>query len=376
MNAYFSPFVRFLTVAVAALIASLPAYAHTETAPRSRGNTFNPDIGISTLLLYQNSNRGNDPTSDPQNGLDIQEIELQFTADVDPYSRLVAIFALHSHLEVGSVPGEPAERHFHFEPEELYAESLAVPYVTLRAGKFKAAFGRHNLLHTHTYPFIDAPLAQEELLGHEGLIDMGVSAALLLPMPWYSELTLQALSGHHPEVFGAPSPNAGAGVVHFGNLWDVSEATTLQLGLSAAHGTNEHDRPTDLWGADLTLKWRPLLGGTRRSVVWSSELIAKEAPTATSLESGLGWVSYLQLQFTQRWWLQARAESLQTDSDDPSDGYSLTQRKQSALIAFLPTEFSGFRLQYDRLRDGAPKDEHKVSLQMSFSIGAHPAHIY
>jgi hypothetical protein len=126
------------------------ALAHPKKGhlPASRGNTFNPDIGVNALLLYQNSSRGNDRLSNPQNGFGIQEVEIQFTADVDPYSRVNAIFAVHPEIDHSS--GEP-EHEYHFEPEELYAESLAIPLVTLKAGKFKTSIGRHNLLHTHVF---------------------------------------------------------------------------------------------------------------------------------------------------------------------------------------------------------------------------------
>jgi hypothetical protein len=51
--------------------------------------------------------------------------------------------------------------------------------------------------------------------------------------------------------------------------------------------------------------------------------------------------------------------------------------KQSALVGFFPSEFSGLRLQYDRIHDRArPRIDHTIAFQYNISIGAHPAHAY
>ena len=56
--------------------------------------------------------------------------------------------------------------------------------------------GKHNQLHTHAFPFILAPLINLNLLGDEGLSDVGFSTAILLPATsWFSELTLQYIRG-------------------------------------------------------------------------------------------------------------------------------------------------------------------------------------
>src|SRR5262249_2699654 len=154
------------------------------------------------LMLYSNSNRGTDTsnTSDASspavnpNGIRIQEAELQVFSDVDPYTKLTALLSVHQATNKST-------DDWQIEPEELFAETLQVPYVSLKAGKFKSRFGRHNELHTHAFPFIDAPLINTVFLGGDGLNDVGVSAAYLIPViPWYSEITLQVLSGHSPDV--------------------------------------------------------------------------------------------------------------------------------------------------------------------------------
>ncbi len=57
-------------------------------------------------------------------------------------------------------------------------------------------------------------------------------------------------------------------------------------------------------------------------------------------------------------------------SPEPLPDY---QNKKSVLIGYAPTEFSAVRLQYDHLDDETVDPEHKLMLQLKYSIGAHPA---
>ena len=51
--------------------------------------------------------------------------------------------------------------------------------------------------------------------------------------------------------------------------------------------------------------------------------------------------------------------------------------KESVLLAFLPSEFSGLRLQYDYIQDRArTRNDHTIAFQYNITIGAHPAHAY
>ena len=331
----------------------------------SRGNAFNPDISANMLFLYRNGSRGNDSTSSEPNGPSLQEAELQFTSDVDIYARANALFSISKE-----------DGKWVIDPEEVFAESLSLPYVTAKAGKFKAAFGKYNTVHSHALPFIDQSKISTELLGGEGLNDAGISLSGLLPFSWFSELTVQSI-GAGGDAFGNTSPNGLVTVARYKNLVDFNDDLTGELGLSIAQGPNSVDMGTQLLGADLTFKWRPSKGGKYSALIWSTEYMSgmkKLAPEGETQKKGGN--TFLQWKFDERWWLQGRAEYMEVrDSTTPNTLDSRT--KQSALLAFVPTEFTGIRAQYDHLEDRTGKDpENKISLQLNISIGAHPAHAY
>lgn len=345
------------------------------------GKPFNPDLSVNFLGLIRDNtaadeNRKNGP---PYNGLSFQEAEIQFYSNVDAYLKAVALFSI----------AEDAGK-FGIDPEEVYAETITLPYVTLRAGKYKLALGKHNQLHTHAFPFIDPPLLQSKIIGEEGLNAAAVSASALIPLPWFSEFTAQAYSLSDDNLYGdssttpgttisAPAGKTGA-LGRFRNLFELGDDATLELGASAASGKNAYGYESTAYGADVTLKWRPAEGGKYHAVIWNTEYLGSrrkgrlsKAGNGQNDEKIGGAASYVQFQFAERWWIQARAEILGA----PANASEPVHTKQSALIAFFPSEFSGLRVQYDHENNHArPRTDHAVTLQYNVTIGAHPAHAY
>ena len=356
--------VPFLFSIPVVLFLSAPALA------ADKGKAFNPDISANFLGLIQHgSNYSSDRSQKPREGAQLQEAELQFTSDVDAYLRAVALF---------SVKQEAGKSEFSVDPEEVYVETISLPVVTIRGGKFKMALGRHNQLHSHAFPFIDAPVIHQRLLGDEGLNENGVSVAALLPAPWFSELTLQAHTLGNETQYKSRNSGDWGGVAHFKNLWDLSDSLTMELGLSGGAGNNQFGKKASILGSDLTFKWRPTEGGKYRSLAWSSEYLLAQRPGLedASLESQQtlgGLASWLQYQFAERWWVQGRYEYVGL----PKSKILSVVTKQSALLGFFPSEFSGFRVQYDWIQDRArPKKDYAIAFQYNVSIGAHPAHAY
>ena len=343
-----------------------------------------PDISANALFLYRNSNFAKQETDTTRNGLDIQEAEIAFYSNVDPYSRLNILLTVHPQYTLNTSTNKIEEKWV-VEPEELFAESDIISGTTFKLGKFKAAFGKHNLLHTHAYPFVDAPIANSTLLGDEGLNDVGVSAATMIPVSWYSEITLQYLrgEGENSEFNSGDPNNDGVGVLHFKNLFDTNEALTTEFGLSYAQGRNALGGSTLLTGADLTWKWRPNSGGRYHSGILGLEYINRvlEQP-GNSREKGDGLTGFVQYQFAERWAGLARSEILKvvdSAATNPNVLPNDTTEKNSLALVFTATEFSAFRIEYSQSH-GPEKNnesnEKKIYLQANFTIGSHPAHAY
>ena len=362
------------------IFTALPGLAHAEAPAVASGKAFNPDVSVNFLgLLRHDTAASEDRATAPYNGLSLQEAEIQFFSPVDAYLNAVALFSI-----------EEENGEFGIDPEEVYLETTTLPYVTVRAGKYKLALGKHNQLHTHAFPFIDAPLFQTKITGDEGLNASAVSAAALVPLPWFSELTVQGYSLANEALYGDASTTPGTTVgaptgkagflTRYRNLWEFGDDATLEFGLSGAKGKNAYGRNTTAVGGDLTLKWRPAEGGKYHALIWNTEYLratrlGRLDPGGSGLNDARigGAATYVQVQFAERWWIQARAEILGLPKNDVEPNHT----KQSALLAFFPSEFSGFRLQVDHERDHArPKSDHAVTLQYNVTIGAHPAHAY
>ena len=345
-----------------------------------------PSMSANALFLYRNSNFHKDdvnvttPDQTP-NGVDVQETELQFYSDVDPYTRLSLLLSIAPKY---TSDGTKVSEEWGIEPEEAFAESNVISDVTFKIGKFKAAMGKHNTLHTHAYPLIEAPLANTKLLGDEGLNDAGLSAAVLVPTSWFNEVTLQYIRGKgENDEFNSPSPGGGVGLVHWKNLVDLSDDLTMELGASYAKGANTYRQTTSLTGADLTFKWRPSEGGRYQSVLWATEYLSrKQTQDSVSDERGAGLASWVQYQFAERWSAVYRYDNLLIkDTFDIANLPNDTWERHSLAIAYSSSEFSSYKIEYDQRRDGTlsssnDNTEKSIFLQANYTIGAHPAHSY
>ncbi|CCQ91254.1 conserved exported hypothetical protein [Nitrospina gracilis 3/211] len=333
---------------------------------------FNPAISVNGLFLGQYRSIGNtDPNNENSTGFKIQEMELQFTANVDTYLR-ANFRATFEGDEVGI--------------EESFIDALLMDRLALRAGKFYTSFGKHNLLHTHQFPFIDQPLVNETLFGDEGLLEVGVGTSYLVPVPWYSEAILQVVQGDNEIQFNGPLNNDFLYLAHLKNLWDLDEETTLELGGSFATGRNQAGAQsgsgrgrTNLVGGNMTVKWNPAKRSRYKTLIWQTEYIGSFQQTGTNPVTNVanpdlnrgGMYTMLQYQFQERWWVQGRYDYVGFHQPQHFDD----SYRWSGLIGYVPSEFSAIRLQYNYLDQGF-SEEQQVLLQLNFSMGSHPAHTY
>jgi hypothetical protein len=348
-----------------------PSAGQQSTGAKGIFSSLNPAISVNGLFLggySTNAKRTGRLTGlDFHNGFNLQEAEVQFTADVDPYWKANLIVAIDREGSVGV--------------EEGYVTSEELPYdllpsnTTLKLGKFVAAFGKHNLLHAHQFPFISQPLINQAAFGDEGMREPGLGVSYLLPSSWFSEVTFQAMAGENEALFRlADDKRRGAYLGHWKNFFDLSDETTLEAGTSFLAGRNSNKAQpwSKAAGADLTLKWRPAERTAERALVWQSEYIyfSRERDRISSPRGG-GLYSSLQYQFARRWWVQGRYDLLGIPKLD--DG---RKHRWSTLLAFVMSEFSAIRLQHSYTAQQGRGPLNEILLQFNFTIGSHPAHQY
>ncbi len=338
-----------------------------------RSNQFNPSIGLNALFLYQNSN-----TDSENDGVKLQEAELQFSSDVDSYFRAEATIGIHEEEEEHA-EGETSEEHEHHykvHPEEVFVETISIPNLTIKAGKFFIDFGKANTFHSHNLPFITKSKVQEMAFGTEGYSDTGLEFSYLSPLPWYSEIKLSTLQADNAELF-SEGHHSMAYNMKWKNLWEINDDLTFEWSMSGLkysshdHDNNSIENKTNIYGSDITFKWRPTEKGKYSSLLWTTEYINFDKK-GSELKKNSGLSSYLKYQLSRRFFIQTRYEVTSlTGFNNPKK-----IKSKDLLLAFVPSEFSSIRLQYAVSENGTNQDDKKILLQLNISIGAHPAHKY
>src|SRR6266852_5320730 len=167
-----------------AALVCLPAIAIAQTPASMFSNLANPSIGMNALFSGQAAHN-----LDQAYGLHFDEAEISLISVVDPNWTLASNIVFLGDKSV--------------DPEEVWVRSTSIPAIQLKLGQIRGTFGKHGLLHTHAFPFIEAPIVMANTIGHEGFKDAGMEAAWLTPLPWFSELTGGvyegiAAGGDHP----------------------------------------------------------------------------------------------------------------------------------------------------------------------------------
>jgi hypothetical protein len=377
---------RSLLLACAVCLLAAPAAGQTASSTASGvSRALNPAISVNALFLGQVA-RDRDEAA--YNGVDLQESEVRFTAIVDPFWKANLTFAVHpAHAHAEETEEEHAdEEGYALDLEEATLDGRALPAgLALRLGKFYLPFGKHAPLHTHRFPFVEAPVAVSSFLGEHGLTEAGVQAGVTVPLPWYSDLSLYGVDGRS-EPFDADDRDLVFGG-RWTNLWDLSDATTLELGGSAFRGPDgAHPgafRDLDVLGVDLTCKWISPRRSKGPALTVQGELILPRPEERAG--DPRGWYALAQYRVHRNWWLgvtcgQADPDHADEDHGEEPDGHEhgafagkVSEYKLNA--TFAPSEFSALRAEVAYF-DDEERDDLRFLVQWNFTIGSHPAHLY
>src|SRR5258706_9717755 len=229
-----------------AALVCMPAIAMAQTPSSMFSNLANPAIGMNALFTGQAAHN-----LDQAYGLGFDEAEISLISVVDPYWTFMSNIVF---VGDGTV-----------DPEEVWVRSTNIPAVQLKLGKLRGTFGKHGLLHTHAFPFIQAPIVMANPTGNGGFKDGGMEASWLTALPWFAELTggvYQAIAtdSDHPLDFGSTRHDNVPFLGHFKNQFDLNDATTLEIGQSILQGRGTDGSPRDAYGADVTFRNVPPKG--------------------------------------------------------------------------------------------------------------------
>jgi hypothetical protein len=327
----------------------------------SNAKLLNPDISmIGDFIGTVGHNR-----VVPSRSLELHESELGVQAIIDPYAR-------------GDFFVSFGEQGVNVEEGYITFTSLPKGFVA-RVGKMRAAFGKVNTIHNHALDYIDRPLATVNLLGGEdGIDDAGISVTRIFagPKDWFLEGTAQVFRGDSADVFQANGRKDVSVVGHFRGYKDLSESTNLDIGFSYARGHNNTGSAflTNLYGADTTLRWKPLRRAVYNSLMWRNEFFLSQRDqhsTGVTRETvhAFGLYSSLNYRVNRRWTVGGRF-----DRSDRATNSAFTDTGFSSIITYWPSEFSQIRGQYrfGRYAEGLTANE--FLMQVLFVLGAHGAH--
>lgn len=354
----------------------------TNTGKELVGNEMNPSLSfILDFTSAYFSNKDHVPLgahAPESSGMSLTGAELAASANVDPYFRFDAALCVTE-----------------MELEEFYLTTLDLPLnLQARAGLFLAKLGRVNNTHAHSWTMGLAPLPNRYLFGEESLGGPGVEISWLLPLPWYTELTVGTIQGEGGAFKtkdiseGDPRPQDFIYPARLASFFELSDDWSLQAAANAVTGPSamgsDAKMRSSAFGLDLYLKYRPIGWGETGSffIALTAEgwYRVMEAPSDTWKDAG-GYAD-LTVGLSKRWELAFRGElwRLLEGADPTAENmradFGRDTNRLSAALLFLPSHFSKLRLQYTAEEVQGFDLNHIVLLQIEISAGAHGAHSY
>lgn len=313
---------------------------------------------------------------DPQEtGFNLQSLELAVGSTVDPFFRFDANLVFSQ---------------FGVEVEEAYATTLALPAsLQARGGQFLTRFGRANPTHVHQWHFVDQPLVIGKLMGSEGNRGLGAELSWLAPLPWFLEIVGSATNADGEccarSYFGADdigvrSPFDLVGTLALKQFFPLGDDLSLLAGLSAQTGPNPTGNlnRTNLYGADLVLRYRPLDAPTRWSLSLEVEAMLRTRQVPFEVLTDGGGYAQLVWQIDPTWETAARYELVTGVEGDPLDPeWTKLRHRGAAQLTYYPSHFSRLRLQ-TTVDVPTWQEEPIFAVIAAFEVvvGAHGAHAY
>lgn len=358
--------------------------------PQSLLGALNPAISvIGNFVGRGDSQRVSNGDGDRiSNKFNLREAEIDMRAPIDPYADGVLIASLESES-----PGK-----FSASVEEGYVTVKKLPFLDepplglkLKAGRFRPAFGKFNILHTHDLPTTFRSLPTAEFMGEDGFIQNGASGNFFIPTPWDPDSSLDAtvevLNGGDVAI----SSDARARASYLGHLrWfrTFENGHDLELGWSSYfHPAGNDVRSADFHGLDFMYRWKPFRLGEYKSFLFGGELMftrrdyprasepadVERAITLRNLQPGSGKPFGLSL-FSQ-WQLNQRTYAgLRWDQTTTLFDPGLKRRSLTPYLSYYLSEFLRARLNYEHRWSDLFTENNRNSIffELNWVFGSHP----
>ena len=338
--------------------------------------SLNPDISLIADFLVDSS--PDEATLEEGDRYQIRDVEIGVQGAVDPYFRYDAFLGVH---------GDGIEL------EEAYATTLALPAsLQARLGRFLLPFGKVNLTHRAELQMFDYPLVHRAFFGEEGFSSTGLWGSWIgAPLGFFQELSLVGAEGmeahehgeeeHAEEVSPAQEEEDGGSLggdladrlwlAHVKNSLDLTPASNLEFGGSWATAIVEEEETrarTNVYGIDVTWRWKPPQFAKYRSAILQAEAIWRNE--AGPPETKFGAFGFAQWQLSRRWYVGARGDWVEPPEEEG------TLRGGQLLIKWFPTEFSQLRLAYERQDPEEGQALDRLIFQTTFALGPHRPHAF
>ena len=367
------------------------------------GNAFNPSIGMVLNGQYATFSEGEAEIAGFQvgeegekgkEGFSIGESELNFSSNVD--DKFYASFTAAIVNEDGSDKLELEEAYVQTLPNKALVNGLSAKF-----GRALWTLGYLNSHHAHSDDFADRPLPYRVYL-NKGFNDDGIQVSYLLPIDFYVELGAGIFRGDDFPLGGGGDKSSYSSFIKFAG--DIGAKQSWQLGAAMLSGqpkgtngrkTGEADEgytyfkgDSDLYIADFRYIFAPTANNRDQELILQGEYFYRNEDGGYSESQNSGFSSFDDS--TQGWYVQgvykfnptirlglryskmnAAYDSVINKAENRHD-----PEVYSVMTDWTNSEFSRFRLQYNREELADNKEDKQFIVQYIMSFGAHAAHKY
>lgn len=301
---------------------------------------------------------------------EVREAEFSVFGPIDP--KFDGILSPAAHQEGG-------EAFFEIH-EAAISSSRLIPRTRFKVGQYFLGIGRLNQIHRHDWPFISTPKAQVEFFDEEGVLDTGLEVSYLTPLPFYLDLTIGVTAGRN---FGH-SHSEGENPffpTHYGRLatyFDLWSEGGMQWGWNYLGRKPQTGTWMTLLGSDIVAKWKE---GKRLRFLFQKEVWYKIlTPRSGTTTESLGGYAYPEVGLSESFSFGTRFDyytilSLANILGDKIDNWTFNI---VPTLTWHSSEFAktrvAFHHEFQTQAGTTTSKDQAVEFQLTFILGAHPAH--